>query len=174
MSKVIVTRGIQGSGKSTWAKNWVKENPEKRVRINLDSLRDMCGVYWVPSREDYTGKIFEFAVKEALRGGYDIVIDNMNMSTRALNQIKQLTGDVEYIEFFIPLEKCLENNRGRDLILPDKVLQDTWERNKGVTSLTFSRNLITNEIERNTTGKSVTMEEVASEIPYTEIWTQKL
>lgn len=27
MSKIILTRGIQGSGKSTWAKKWVEEDP---------------------------------------------------------------------------------------------------------------------------------------------------
>lgn len=32
MSKIILCRGIQGSGKTTWAKQWVLEDPEHRVR----------------------------------------------------------------------------------------------------------------------------------------------
>ena len=49
--EVIILQGIQGSGKTTWAKNWVKEDPEHRVRFNQDDIRNMFGVYWVPSRE---------------------------------------------------------------------------------------------------------------------------
>lgn len=51
MSKIILCRGIQGSGKTTWAKQWVLEDPEHRVRFNNDDIRNMLGKYWVPSRE---------------------------------------------------------------------------------------------------------------------------
>ena len=34
--KIIICRGIQGSGKSTWAKQWCHEDPEHRVRFNND------------------------------------------------------------------------------------------------------------------------------------------
>lgn len=51
MSKIILCRGIQGLGKTTWAKQWVLEDPEHRVRFNNDDIRNMLGKYWVPSRE---------------------------------------------------------------------------------------------------------------------------
>ena len=41
MSKLILCQGIQGSGKSTYAKKWVAEDPEHRVRLNYDDLRNM-------------------------------------------------------------------------------------------------------------------------------------
>ena len=28
MAKIVLCRGIQGSGKTTWAKQWVLEDPE--------------------------------------------------------------------------------------------------------------------------------------------------
>ena len=46
--ELIILQGIQGSGKTTWAKNWVKEDPKHRVRFNQDDIRNMFGVYWVP------------------------------------------------------------------------------------------------------------------------------
>lgn len=49
--KIIICRGIQGSGKSTWAKQWCHEDPEHRIRINNDDIRNMLGDYWVTSRE---------------------------------------------------------------------------------------------------------------------------
>ena len=51
MSKIILCRGIQGSGKSTYSKKWAEEEPEKRLRYNNDDVRNMLGKYWVPSRE---------------------------------------------------------------------------------------------------------------------------
>lgn len=48
---LIICRGIQGSGKSTWAKQWCHEDPEHRVRFNNDDIRNMLGDYWVPNRE---------------------------------------------------------------------------------------------------------------------------
>ena len=79
MNKLIVTRGIPGSGKTTFAKKWVLEDPEGRVRINQDDIRRMMGKYWVPSRERLTKMIFLLALSAALTLKYDIVLDNMNM-----------------------------------------------------------------------------------------------
>ena len=41
MNKIILTQGIQGSGKTTWAKAWVAEDPEHRIRINNDDITSM-------------------------------------------------------------------------------------------------------------------------------------
>lgn len=46
--------GLPASGKSTWAKQWVLEDPEHRVRINQDDIRLMLGKYWVPKRASCT------------------------------------------------------------------------------------------------------------------------
>lgn len=32
-NKIILTRGIPGSGKSTWAKKWAKEDSEYRMNF---------------------------------------------------------------------------------------------------------------------------------------------
>ena len=55
MPKIILTRGIQGSGKSTWAKKWAEEDSEHRIRWNNDDFRRMLGKYWVPKRENPIG-----------------------------------------------------------------------------------------------------------------------
>lgn len=52
MNKLILTIGIQGSGKSYWSKKWAEEDPENRVRLNYDDIRNMLGKYWVTNREN--------------------------------------------------------------------------------------------------------------------------
>ena len=41
MKKVIITKGLPGSGKSTWAKKLIDKNPNQYKRINKDDLRAM-------------------------------------------------------------------------------------------------------------------------------------
>ena len=81
---IILTRGIQGSGKSTWAMTWVKSDPKHRIRINWDCLRNMFGEYWVEDREKL-GVISDMTdafLKAPMENGWDIVIDNMNLNSK--------------------------------------------------------------------------------------------
>ena len=66
--ELIILQGIQGSGKTTWAKNWVKEDPKHRVRFNQDDIRNMFGVYWVPSREPLVKAMHNSFLNEAMLG----------------------------------------------------------------------------------------------------------
>ena len=83
MSKLIICRGLPASGKSTWAKQWVLEDPEHRVRINQDDIWLMLGKYWVPSREKLVQEIQFDAVVEALSKEFDVVIDNTNLNKKS-------------------------------------------------------------------------------------------
>ena len=108
MSKLIICRGLPASGKSTWAKQWVLEDPEHRVRINQDNIRLMLGKYWVPKREPLVQHIQEEALIEALLKGYDIVIDNTNLNKKVLDNYRALViahGNhaIEFKDFLILL-----------------------------------------------------------------------
>lgn len=108
MSKLVICRGLPASGKSTWAKQWVLEDPEHRVRINQDDIRLMLGKYWVPKREPLVQHIQEEALIEALLKGYDIVIDNTNLNKKVLDNYRALViahGNhaIEFKDFLILL-----------------------------------------------------------------------
>lgn len=151
--KLILTRGIQGSGKSTWAKSWVAEDPEHRIRINNDDIRNMLGPYWVPSREDLVSHIKTTTVRNAMQQGYDIVVDNMNLNpkevkfwTDIVNTNKlyismlqktklkpdtvQWEYEIEFKDFFIPLEECIRRDANRPNPIGEKVIRDTWRKYK--------------------------------------------
>ena len=153
MKKLILTRGIQGSGKSTWARQWVEEDPENRVRINNDDIRNMLGVYWVTSREALVSKIKKGIAIDAMIQGYDIVVDNMNLNPKEVkfwqdlinthnsyvndpqairpsDTLNQYEYEIEFKDFFIPLEECIRRDAMRPNPIGEKVIRETWKRYK--------------------------------------------
>ena len=155
MNKFILTRGIQGSGKTTWAKAWVAEDPENRIRINWDDLRNMFGVYWIPSREPLLTEVTRRAVEEAMSRGYDIVIDNMNLNPKTIKYWEQFVHtnnldpdsysyEIEFKDFFIPLEECIKNDAKRANPMGEKVIRDTWRRYKHFIQTSDVERLVNN------------------------------
>ena len=149
MKKLILTRGIQGSGKSTWARKWVGEDPEHRIRINNDDIRNMLGVYWVTSREGLVTDIKKRAAQYAMYRNYDIVVDNMNLNPKEIKFWEDLvyvhnetvennselkdkydSYEIEFKDFFIPLEECIRRDVMRPNPIGEKVIRDTWRRYK--------------------------------------------
>ena len=136
MSKLIITRGLPASGKSTWAKQWVLEDPEHRVRINQDDIRLMLGKYWVPSREKLVQEIQFDAIIEALNREFDVVIDNTNLNSKVLDQFNRLIKtfedyEIEYKDFFdTPLSVCIERDKNRDLQVTEKVIRSFYNNYK--------------------------------------------
>ena len=149
--ELIILQGIQGSGKTTWAKNWVKEDPKHRVRFNQDDIRNMFGVYWVPSREPLVKAMHNSFLNEAMLEGYDIVLDNMNLNQKTLDEIKEIVEefnkwislsqidlhyDIKYQTFFdVPLSICIERDKQRDLQIGEKVIRRSYEKYKDIYPL---------------------------------------
>lgn len=140
MAKIVLCRGIQGSGKTTWARQWVLEDPEHRVRFNNDDIRNMLGKYWVTSREHLVSDIKKGFMVSAMEFGYDIVVDNMNFNPKEIEYYENLVDStlgymncysLEYKDFFIPLEVCIERDSKRENPIGEEV-RKTYERYKSI------------------------------------------
>lgn len=139
MPKIILTRGIPGSGKSTWAKKWVEEDPTHRVRWNNDDFRRMLGLYWVPEREALVSIVMSDFIYYAMTLGYDIVIDNMNLNKKywdfIQDQINSLNKryTLEFKDFFdVSLEECIERDSKRENPIGEKVITETYNKYKDI------------------------------------------
>lgn len=149
MAKIILCRGIQGSGKTTWAKQWVLEDPEYRVRFNNDDIRNMLGKYWVPSREYLVKDLKDTFLCSSMYCGFDIVIDNMNLNPRELEYYNKVLSDwnnpegtvpdvvktkydIEFKDFFTPLEECIERDSKRPNPIGEEVIRKTYEKYKDI------------------------------------------
>ena len=134
--KLILCRGIQGSGKTTWAKQWVLEDPEHRVRFNNDDIRNMLGKYWVPSREPIITTMKNSFISGAAIFRMDVVIDNMNLNSTEIEYWKRTAKtfnyDLEIKNFFTPLQECIERDSKRPNPIGEKVIRSTYERYKDI------------------------------------------
>jgi len=144
--KVIVLQGIPASGKTTWAKTWVEENKETRVRFNRDEVRNMLGPYRTSSREDLIDSIYKSFLNEAMLSGYDIVLDNMNLNPKTISEIEEevksfnewigqssinLVYEIEYKQFFdISLEECIKRDSLRDHPMEEEYIRGIYEKYK--------------------------------------------
>lgn len=81
MAKVILCRGIQGSGKTTWAKQYCEEHPNT-IRVNRDDIRQMFSQKWSKELEQIVIDIELRAIDNALYEEMDVVVDDVSNLNR--------------------------------------------------------------------------------------------
>lgn len=129
-NKLIILRGLPASGKSTFAKAWVEKNPKERVRVNRDDIRRQLGPYWIPSREDLVTVIEKLMVYNALKYGYNVVLDATNFHPVDWgNQLGSLDFKIEYKDFTnVPLETCIERDKNRIESVGEEVIMRMYNK----------------------------------------------
>lgn len=139
MIEVIFTVGMQASGKSTWAKEFVKEHQDYK-RVSRDDIRHMTNGYvFNKQNEKLVTEIERNAIHGVLASNFNLVIDKMNLNEvdRAadvefvkhvcnLNGIKDV--NIVFKEFPVTLDEALRRDKNRDFPIGAKVLQATWSK----------------------------------------------
>lgn len=131
MSKILVLQGPPASGKSTYARQFIKGKTDW-VIVNRDSLREGRGDYWVPSQEDYITDLEEFSIKAAIKRGYNIIIDATNLNPKTIDKwnklAKETNSSIEFKEFYIPFKEALERDKNRERSVGEKVLKRFYQQ----------------------------------------------
>ena len=152
--KLIICRGIQGSGKSTWAKQWCHGDPEHRIRLNNDDIRNMLGDYWVPSRENVVTATYNTILAHSMGKGYNIVVDNMNLNPKTCAALEKIVKgfnenytydwkyEIEYKDFWTPVEECIRRDAMRPNPIGEKVIRDTWKRYRDFITLEDTKSML--------------------------------
>lgn len=135
MAKLICTRGIPSSGKSTWAKKWVAEDPENRVRVNRDDLRFMLfGMYWglTYQQEGDVTKAERALVETYLRSGKDVVVDATHLRPKYITEWKKIADklgvELEIEEFYIDLAEAVSRDLNRERVVGAKVIANMYSK----------------------------------------------
>ena len=140
MSEFILCMGISGSGKTFYSKKWAEADPEHRVRLNYDDIRNMLGKYWVPNREWLVKKIFDTGLHQAMNAGLDIIIDNMsNLNPKHYKYYEDLVHShnqssekssyiINKIVFNTPYEECIRRDSEREIPIGEDVIKGQYDK----------------------------------------------
>lgn len=115
--KVIFTQGLPASGKSTWAKDYCKNN-HNWIRVNRDDLRHMRGQYWIPKQEELITDWEHNCIINALDRGFNVIVDATNFNIKYLDNLKRIITlkhlvDFEIKFFDITLEEAIKRDLER-------------------------------------------------------------
>jgi predicted kinase len=134
MTKLVMTKGLPGSGKSTWAKAWVAEDPDHRARVNQDDIRQMlCLGEWSQGKEKRV-RASRVALIGALLGmGLDVVSDDTNLAFGAQQDLKALAflhgADLVLQDFTgVRMEECIKRDEAREGGVGESVIRRMHER----------------------------------------------
>ena len=131
MKKVIMTKGLPGSGKSTWAKKLIDKNPNQYKRINKDDLRAMLdNSKHSKDAEKFVLKIRNQIMLMALEEGKHVIIDDTNLHPKHERTIRELTKGIAevIIQDFtdVELEVCIKRDLNRLNSVGEKVIRQMY------------------------------------------------
>ncbi|HMQ48126.1 MAG TPA: AAA family ATPase [Saprospiraceae bacterium] len=135
MKKVLLLKGLPGSGKTTYAKKLLKESPHQYKRINRDDLRNMFddGLF-SKGNERFVRKVRDLLIVQALKEGKHVIVDDTNLVHRNELSIRQLVSEfnrenedqvqVEVVEMDATLEESIRRDALREKPVGEKVIRD--------------------------------------------------
>ena len=132
MSTLVIMRGLPASGKTTYARKWVAEDPGNRARVNRDDLRAMVhnGVYIAGVTESQIINARDFLILGLLHSSGDVICDDTNLDGTTMRGLKRLAAkagsDYQIVDLTsTPLEECLARNAART---DKKPVPEAWIR----------------------------------------------
>lgn len=135
MVKLIMTKGLPGSGKSTWAKEYQKTTDIGAKRINKDDLRKMLhDSHFTAAKERFILGVRDILIKEALSKGFNVIVDDTNLHPKHEIQLKNLakecnaTFEVNDSFLSVPLEECIKRDLLRDRSVGQEVITSMFEK----------------------------------------------
>jgi predicted kinase len=132
MPTLTITRGLPGSGKTTWARQ-----QGGHVRVNRDELRRMLhgGPLHTGWAEIQVTLAQRAAVEALLRAGLNVICDDTNLRARVVRDLADLArlvgaGVVVHDFTDVPVDECVT----RDALRPEgervgeEVIREMWRR----------------------------------------------
>ena len=137
MTSLLITRGLPGCGKTTYARAWVAEDREHRARVNRDDIRAMLddGQFVKGVTEPRVLAARDAAILSLLTKGVDTICDDTNLPQRTARDLAKLArragAELTVVDLTdVPLETCLKRNADRTdrRPVPEEAIRDMHTR----------------------------------------------
>lgn len=141
MSKLIICRGIPASGKSSWAKEYVRQQVAAGntnvINVDRDMLRQGNGFDVTPGAfEDTVTQIIDALMRKFLSKDFTVIESSTNLNSSTVKKwlkiAKHYGAEVIFEDFDTPLEECIKRANARTLAggheVPEKVIRSMHTR----------------------------------------------
>lgn len=128
---LILICGIPGSGKTTWAKNYISKNPDF-VHLSSDAIR--AELYGDENIQGNPVEVFTLMQKkavESLNAGYNVVYDATSMTRKDRASIISMCPKFTHIQcniIWAPIETCIERDSTRERTVGKEVIDRMLKR----------------------------------------------
>lgn len=139
--KLIMTKGLPASGKSTWAKQ-----QKGFKRVNKDDLRLMMdNGQWSRSNEKFVLLTRDTLVASWLVAGSNVIVDDTNFAPEHESRLREIanrySAEFEIKDFTdVPIEICIERDLKRSVSVGEKVIREMYEKYVKKPVVTVARN----------------------------------
>lgn len=128
---LILLVGIPGSGKTTYAEKYIKENPDT-VHLSSDKIRaELWGNEATQGDNNEVFSLMQTRAIEALNNGQSVVYDATNITRKDRSYIISLCPKFAKIECYIiwaPIETCIERDATRERTVGKEVIDRMLKR----------------------------------------------
>lgn len=140
MIKITLTVGIPACGKSTWAKEEVRKDPDGTTRINRDDLRNMMSNYVLSdTNEKLVTEVRDAALRASLRKGRNVILDETNLNSRNFDDVCKVARElgincmVMEKPFYIELEEAISRDAARagSGKVGEEIVKKFWKKSGG-------------------------------------------
>lgn len=128
---LILLCGIPGSGKTTWAKNYISKNPDF-VHLSSDAIR--AELYGDENIQGNPVEVFTLMQKkavESLNARYNVVYDATSMTRKDRAGIISMCPKFTHIQcniIWAPIETCIERDSTRERTVGKEVIDRMLKR----------------------------------------------
>lgn len=138
--KVIITKGLPASGKSSWADEYVKNHPNF-VKVEKDEIRKDGRLFKDGQYNHKRGdegivlKERDRLIRNALQSGKGVISSDTNLVQKHVTQISNIARQnkvpVEIVTFLdVPLKTLIERDSKRgDKMVGEQVIRDMFHKN---------------------------------------------
>ena len=138
MKKLIMTKGLPGSGKSTWAKQQLDSKRVNYKRINKDDLRAMLdNNNWSKNNERFVLDARDMLIKKALEEGFHVIVDDTNLDPKHEARLRELVREHnvlhnDHVLFqvkdftHVQLEVCIRQDLKRMASVGERVIREAY------------------------------------------------